>query len=179
MAQKVVGSNPTTRPMEAPLNRVEAAGLLTVDLEKLLPLPPLGEIDLAQFMEEGLLLREKSFRAALKAHDWSQYAGQAVAIYVSTDAIVPPWAYLLVGMYLAPYAVYYAVCPPEELLERYQLMQLAALDLAPFQEKKILLKGCATVSPAVLTEFFRRVMPVAHLVFYGEACSSVPIYKRK
>jgi hypothetical protein len=82
-------------------------------------------------------------------------------------------------MYLAPHVVYYAVCPPEKLPEQYQLMKLAELDLTPFRDKKILLKGCATVSPSVLTEFFRRVMPIAHLVFYGEACSSVPIYKKK
>lgn len=165
--------------MEAAINRVEAAGLLTIDLEKLLPVPPCKDIDLATFMEEGYLLREKPFRAALKAHDWSQYAGAAVAIWVSTDAIVPPWAYLLVGMHLAPYAAFYAVTPPEALRERYLLHALAQLDYAPYQDQKLLLKGCASVPPAVLTEFFRRVMPVAHLVFYGEACSSVPVYKHK
>ncbi len=165
--------------MEAAPNRVEAAGLLTMDLEKLLPLPPCLAIDLATFMEGGYLLREKPFREALKAHDWSQYAGAAVAIWVSTDAIVPPWAYLLVGMYLAPYASFYAVTAPEALSDLYRLQALERLEYERFRDQKILLKGCATVSPVVLVEFFRRVMPIAHLIFYGEACSSVPVYKRK
>ncbi|MCS7162056.1 MAG: DUF2480 family protein [Bacteroidia bacterium] len=165
--------------MEAPLNRVEAAGLRTIDLTQLLPLPPVRPLDLAQFLEEGLVLREKAFRTALAQHDWKAYQDALVPIFVSTEAIVPPWAFLLVGMYLAPYARYYGVGPPEAVIERYQLLQFQELPLEPFRDQKILLKGCANLSPAILTEFFRRVMPVARLVFYGEACSSVPIYKRK
>ncbi len=178
MAQKVVGSNPTTRPVEAPLNKVEAAGLLTIDLEKLLPLPPLQAFDIAAFLEEGLLLREKPFRQALEKHDWKAYTGCAVAIYTSTDAIIPPWAYLLIGKYLTPYAAYYAVCRPEELPDRYRLDHMEKLDWAAYTHKRLLLRGCASVSPAVLTEFFRRAMPYAQLIFYGEACSSVPLYKK-
>ncbi len=178
MAQKVVGSSPTTRPVEAPLNKVEAAGLLTVDLEKLLPLPPLKAFDIAAFLEEGLLLREKPFRQALQGHDWQAYEGSAVAIYTSTDAIIPPWAYLLVGKHLAGHAVYYAVCRPEELPERYRLDLLEKLDWTAYTDKRLLLRGCASVSPAVLTAFFRRALPYARLIFYGEACSSVPIYKK-
>lgn len=165
--------------MEVPVNRVEAAGLVTVDVEKLLPLPPLKNIDIAQFLEEGLLLREKPFRAALKVHDWTLYEGSAVALHLSTEAIVPPWAFLLIGMYLAPHAAYYTVCSPPELADRYRFYLLEKINWESFRDKKILLKGCASVSPAVLTEFFRRVLPLAQLVFYGEACSSVPIYKRK
>lgn len=165
--------------MEAPVNKVEAAGLLTLDLEKLIPSPKTAQIDLADFLEEGLLLREKSFRATLKSHDWSAYAGKVVAITVSTDAIIPPWAYLLVGMYLAPHALYYGVGSEEEVLQRYQLHFLGTLDWEAFRDKKILLKGCASISPVIMTEFFRRAMPVAQLIFYGEACSSVPVYKRR
>lgn len=179
MAQKVVGSSPTARPMEAPVNKVEAAGLVTIDLEKLLPVPPIMALDIAQFLEEGLLLREKTFRALLKTHDWSAYAGKVVAIFVSTDAIVPPWAYLLVGMYLAPHAVYYGVGTAEEVRDLYRLTLLERLDLEAFRDKRLLLRGCASISERVMTEFFRRVMPIAQLVFYGEACSSVPVYKRR
>jgi len=164
--------------VEAPLNKVEAAGLLTIDLEKLLPLPPLQAFDIAAFLEEGLLLREKPFRQALEEHDWTAYTGCAVAIYTRTDAIIPPWAYLLVGKHLTPYAVYYAMCRPEELPDRYRLDRLEQLDWAAYTDKRRLLRGCASISPVVLTEFFRRALPYARLIFYGEACSSVPLYKR-
>ncbi|MCX7606000.1 MAG: DUF2480 family protein [Bacteroidia bacterium] len=165
--------------MATPVNRVEAAELLTIDLEKLLSVPPVRPLDLAQFLEEGLILREQPFRKALKSHTWEAYAGALVPIYLSTDAIIPPWAFLLVGMYLSPHATYYAVVSPEEIRDLYRLHLLEHVDWDSYRDKKILLKGCTSISPMVMTEFFRRVMPVAHLVFYGEACSSVPVYKRK
>ncbi|MCS6895716.1 MAG: DUF2480 family protein [Bacteroidia bacterium] len=165
--------------MEAPVNKVEAAGLLTLDLGKLLPIPEVAQLDLAQFLEEGLLLREKPFRAALRSHDWQVYTGKLVVIALSTDAIIPPWAYLLVGMYLQSHAVYYGVGSEDEVIKQYQLALMDTLDWEAFRDKKILLKGCASISPAVMTEFFRRAMPIAQLIFYGEACSSVPVYKRK
>ncbi len=179
MAQEVAGSSPVVRPMEGPVNRVEAAGLLTIDLEALLPLPPLAALDLAIFLEEGLLLREKSFRQALTQYDWAAFAGKAVALHVSTEAIIPPWAYLLVGHHLADHAVYYAVCEPARLPVLYRLERLGALDFSQYAGKRLLLKGCAADTPEILTAFFQKAYPHAQLIFYGEACSSVPIYKRK
>ena len=178
MAQEVAGSSPVVRPMEFPRSRVAESGLLTIDLEALLPIAPTKGLDLANYLEGGLILREKPFRAALESTDWSEYEGKLVAIYCSADAIIPPWAYLLVGKYLSGVAQYYAFCRPEEVVERYQLAQLSEIDFSQYAGKRLLLRGCAQVSPAVMVEFFRRAQPYAQLIFYGEACSSVPIYKR-
>jgi len=43
-----------------------------------------------------LILKEKDFRAALDKHDWGQYEGKNLAVYCSTDAIIPVWAWMLV-----------------------------------------------------------------------------------
>jgi hypothetical protein len=178
VAQEVAGSSPVVRPMEIPRSRVAESGLLTIDLEALLPIAPTKDFDLAAHLEGGLILREKPFRAALERTDWSAYQGMLVAIYCSADAIIPPWAYLLVAKYLSGVAQYYAFCRPEEVVERYRLAQLSEIDFSQYAGKRLLLKGCAQVSPAVMVEFFRRAQPHAQLIFYGEACSSVPIYKR-
>jgi hypothetical protein len=164
--------------MEVPCSRVAESGLLTIDLEALLPIAPSRRFDLANYLEGGLILREKPFRVALESTDWSEYEGKLVAIYCSADAIIPPWAYLLVGKYLSGVAQYYAFCRPEEVVERYQLAQLSEIDFSQYAGKRLLLRGCAQVSPAVMVEFFRRAQPYAQLIFYGEACSSVPVYKR-
>jgi hypothetical protein len=164
--------------MEVPHSRVAESGLLTIDLEALLPIAPTKGFDLANYLEGGLILREKPFRAALESTDWSEYEGKLVAIYCSADAIIPPWAYLLVGKYLSGVARYYAFCRPEEVVERYRLAQLSEIDFSQYAGKRLLLRGCAQVSPALMVEFFRRAQPYAQLIFYGEACSSVPIYKR-
>ncbi len=178
MAQEVAGSSPVVRPMEAPKSRVAESGLLTIDLEALLAGGAVKDFDIANYLEEGILLREKPFRAALESIEWSAYQGTLVAIHCSTDAIIPPWAPLLVAKYLSSVAQYYAYCKPDEILERYRLFQLAQMDFTEYAGKRLLLKGCTQVSPAVMVEFFRRAQPYAQLIFYGEACSSVPVYKR-
>ena len=154
------------------------SGLLTIDLEALLSGGAVKDFDIAKYLEEGVLLREKPFRAALESTDWSVYQDALVAIHCSVDAIIPPWAYLLVAKYLSGVSQYYAYCRPEEIRERYQLFQLAQMDFTQYTGKRLLLKGCAQVSLAVMVEFFRRAQPYAQLIFYGEACSSVPVYKR-
>ncbi len=164
--------------MEVPRSRVAESGLLTIDLEALLAGGAVKDFDIAKHLEEGLLLREKPFRSALENTDWSVYRDALVAIHCSADAIIPPWAYLLVAKYLSGVAEFYAYCRPEEILERYRLYQLAQMDFTQYAGKRLLLKGCAQVSPAVMVEFFRRAQPHAQLIFYGEACSSVPIYKK-
>jgi len=49
---------------------------------------------------EGLILKEKEFRETLKNFDWQELKNHHVAIYCSTDAIVPAWAYMLIQTHL-------------------------------------------------------------------------------
>jgi hypothetical protein len=164
--------------MEAPQSRVQAAGLVTIDLEALLPPTPMAAFDIADYLKEEPILREKPFRAALEKVDWRTYEGKIVAIHISADAIIPPWAYLLVAKHLSGLARFYAFCEPNEIVQYYQRVQLNEIDFSQYAGKRLLLRGCAKISPAIMVEFFRRAQPYAQLIFYGEACSSVPIYKK-
>src|SRR5690554_5543501 len=83
--------------MEPIVNRVAESDIVVYNLETLWDGRPVVEFDLAPFLVEGLVLREKPFRDAVKAHDWEQYADKHVAIFCSTDAIVPTWAAMLVA----------------------------------------------------------------------------------
>jgi hypothetical protein len=75
--------------MDAIVNRVAESALITFDLEKLYQIGQRQSIDLSQWLYEGLILKEKDFRAQLNAHDWSVYQDQFVALYCSTEAILP------------------------------------------------------------------------------------------
>ena len=86
------------------INKVAASGLLTIDLELFLPKKPITSFDLKDHLFMGLILKEKDFREALKATDWSIYAGRHVAVICSVDAIIPVWAYMLLATYLQPVA---------------------------------------------------------------------------
>jgi hypothetical protein len=83
--------------MEEIRNKVADSGLITIDLEKYYPASEPLPFDLKNFLFMEMLLKEKDFRESLDHHDWRQYENRDVAVYCSTDAIVPMWAYMLVA----------------------------------------------------------------------------------
>jgi len=76
-------------------NRVDESGLIALDLDDLMPVAPVLEFDLADYLEMGWVLKEKAFRAAMRELDAPKWAGSTVALYCSSDAIVPDWAWML------------------------------------------------------------------------------------
>ena len=82
------------------INRVANSKLVTFDLEDLYVPGNRVILDISQWLEEGFLLRESSFRQSLKDHDWTIYKDAYVALQCSTDAIIPAWAYMLAATYL-------------------------------------------------------------------------------
>ena len=58
---------------------------------------------------------------------------------------------------------------------------LSTLDLTPFEGKPIMIKGCSdkTIPQDAYVLLVQRLQTVAKSLFYGEACSSVPLWKAK
>ena len=86
------------------VNRVAASGLITINLEDFFPSEEVLVFDIKDYLYMKLMLKEKDFRTALKAHDWEQYQDKQLLVYCSTDAIVPVWAFMLVTAYATPFA---------------------------------------------------------------------------
>jgi hypothetical protein len=162
------------------VNRVANSRLVTIDLEDFYPEGAVVPFDLKDYLFMGLILKEKDFREALKAHDWTQYAGQNLAVYCSTDAIIPMWAYMLVATYATPFARDIAQVAPEQYAETAFIRKLAALDVSAFEGERIIVKGCSDkpVPPSAYLEITRRLQPVALSIMFGEPCSTVPVYKK-
>ena len=97
------------------INRVANSKLVTFDLEEIYPKGERVSFDISQWLMEGIVLRESEFREKAKQNDWSQYQEKFVALFCSTDAIVPGWAYLLLSLHLAPFAKKVTVGSLEEL----------------------------------------------------------------
>jgi hypothetical protein len=163
------------------INRVAESGIITLNLEDFYPKNETLVFDLKDYLFRGLILREKDFREALAAIDWAQFAGKNVALYCSTDAIIPLWAYQLVAVNIAPYASLLVCGKPEELLLLHYMQSLGKLDLQQFADKRVVVKGCGEkpVPAAAYTEIARLLQPVVKSLMYGEPCSTVPLYKRK
>lgn len=163
------------------VNKVAQSGLVTLKLERYAPEAPIDGFDVADHLFQGLLLREKDFRAAVAAYDWRRHEGRYLAVYCSADAIVPVWAYMLVASEAAPYALGVYTGEPADVETRIFLERLAALDPEAHRDARVVIKGCADrpVPEAVFVEAVRRLRPVVRSLMYGEPCSTVPLYKRK
>ncbi len=163
------------------VNRVASSALQVFDLEDYYPEGERVALDISGWLWEGFVLREKDFRETLKNHDWNQYTGKYVAVFCSTDAIVPAWAYMLVTTYLLPVAkkvVQGSVAQLNTLI--YQEI-LNGLDYTPYTDKPVIIKGCSRkpVPQEAYVMAIQKLQPVAKNIMFGEACSSVPLYKRK
>ncbi len=161
------------------VNRVAQSGLITIDLEGFYPEGEIVSFDLKDYLFMGLILKEKDFREAVKAHDWLQYTGKNVAVFCSADAIVPVWAYMLVAASAAPHAEDVMLCTPEQFTDFAFLKKLAALDLGEYAGKRLVIKGCSDkpVPPSAYLDITRRLQPIALSIMYGEPCSTVPVFK--
>lgn len=163
------------------VNKVAESGIITIDLEDFYPKEEIIGIDIKQWLFMEMLLKEKPFRQSLKEIDWPIYQDKLVAIYCSTDAIIPRWAYMLLATYLSPVAAQTFIGTPDQMAMQLILKEVQNLDLEPYQDKRIILKGCGKmdVNEAVYFAMTNRLLPHVQSIMYGEACSSVPVFKRK
>lgn len=161
------------------INRVANSALEVFDLEDYFPKGFRAQIDISQWLYEGFLLKEKDFREHLKNHDWSQYQDQYVAVFCSTDAIIPAWAMILVTVHLTPYAKKVVNGSIDDLNASLYEELLPNLDYAPYKDKPVIIKGCSKkpVPERAYILATQYLQPIAKSIMYGEACSAVPLYK--
>ena len=162
------------------VNRVAQSKLITFNLEDYYPKGQRFIFDISQWLFEGFVLKEKDFREEAKAHDWSQYRDQFVAIDCSTDAIVPAWAYMLISTYLQPYAKKVVIGNLENLESHLYQEVIENLDVSDLKDKPVIIKGCSSkpVPKNAYIFLINKLQPVVKSLMYGEACSSVPLYKQ-
>lgn len=163
------------------INRVAQSKLVVVDLEDFYPKGKRVLFDIKDWLYEGLVLREKNFRQLVKDYDWSVHQDQYVALTCSTDAIIPAWAYMLIALELVPYSKQTIIGDLETLETSIYQTIINSLDLNAYQDKPVIIKGCShkPVPDNAYIMLSEKLKPVANSIMYGEACSSVPLFKRK
>lgn len=166
--------------MEAIVNKVAASGLVTLDPASFLPQAPVLELDLKPFLYQGLLLKEKEFRQAMKEQDWSHFEGRVVALFCSTDAIIPLWAYMLVASQLRPHTADFYFGTAAAALSQHVSSRIRSMDVRDLEGQRVVVKGCG--DREVPTEAYLALalvlQPVVKSLMFGEPCSTVPVYKR-
>jgi len=166
---------------ETIVNKVAESGLITINLEDFYPNVETAVFDLTDFLFMGLILKEKDFREALKKEDWEKYRNKYVAVTCTADAIIPIWAYMLVVSYLQPVAKDVISGDEKELHRMIFLKNIAQVNTEEFKDQRIVIKGCGDlpIGEFAYAEITKILRPVAKSIMYGEACSTVPVYKKR
>jgi len=167
--------------MEELRNKVAESGIITINLEDFFPTEPICSFDIKGFLFMEMLLKEKDFRVSLENHDWEQYRDKHVAIFCSTDAIVPMWAYMLIATRLSPVAKSVYEGSQEELFKKLFIENISSMKADEVDDKRVVIKGCGEkeIPAYAYTAISNQLLPRVKSLMYGEPCSTVPVFKKK
>ena len=163
------------------VNKVANSALITIDLTDYAPKETIVILDVKDFLFEGIILKEKAFRNTLKEFDFSVYTDKIVALYCSSDAIVPMWAFMLLTSYLNNSASKIHFGTKEEVFQKIFSDNIDAIDATEFENKKVIVKGCGQIplTEALYIAITKKLQNTVSSLMFGEACSAVPIFKKK
>ena len=161
------------------INRVAQSGIVVYNLESLWDGSPVKTLDIAPFLDQGLLVREKLFRQRVAEFDWADLSGVHVGIHCSSDALVPAWAWMLVISKLSD-ACSVVVGSAEDVVKAWFAGALEREDWSEFTDRIVVVKGCGSsiVPESAYAAATSKLMTVARKVMYGEPCSNVPIWRK-
>lgn len=167
--------------METLRNKVAESGIITLNLEDYFPEEDICSFDIKDFLFMEMLLKEKEYRALLESHNWNQYLNKHVAIFCSTDAIIPMWAYMLIASRLSTVAKSVFEGTKEELFKDLFVKNILAIDTMEFEDKRVVIKGCGDkeIPAYAYTAITNQLAPRVKSLMYGEPCSTVPVFKKK
>ncbi len=170
----------TDTPPTEITNRVAESAIEVFDLAGLWDGAQIDEIDLEPFLFKGLVLRERDFREHVKAYDWQQHAGHHIALFCSTDAIVPTWAWMLIGSKLEGVAASVTHGRRADVSREFYARALDQVDWSAYDDAIVVIKGCgsAVVPTSAYVKATQQLMRVARKLMYGEPCSSVPLWRK-
>ena len=162
-------------------NRVADSGIVNIDLSDYAPKENILELDLKQFLFDGLVLKEKEFRVALKEFDFNKYDGKVVAVFCGANVIVPMWAYMLITTYLnnANAKIYFG--NKNKVTQAIIKENIDRINVDDYKEKRVIVNGCSNIklSEGLYIAITKKLQKNVKSLMFGEACSAVPIFKNK
>lgn len=163
------------------INRVANSGLITIDLSDYAPKESISVFDVKDLLFEGFILKEKDFRSSLQELNLSKYEGKIVALFCSSDAVIPMWAYMLISSYLNPICSQIYFGEKQEVFQKILLKNIHNINAKEFKGQKVIVKGCGNVhlSERLYIAITQKLQDTVSSLMFGEACSAVPVYKKK
>ena len=164
------------------INKVANSGLINLDLADYYPKGERVVYDIKQNLWQEFVLKEKDFRQFVKENDWSVYQDKYVALINSADAIVPSWAFMILTDALEPFAKE-VVNGDLETMETVIFLNSMEKNLNPsdYKDQRVIIKGCGEnpIPDSAYVKAVNLLKPVVKSLMYGEACSAVPVFKKR
>jgi len=162
-------------------NRVAKSSLVTIDFDEFINQKKIIVFDLKIWLKDELILIEKDFRNKVNNHDWNDYNNHLVLIQCSNNAIIPHWAYLLISSKLKENGIKNFIGSEEDYNNYSIINSIHNIDLNEFKEKSVIVKGCSNYANKnyYYSLIVEKIQNGVKSLMFGEACSSVPIFKRK
>ena len=162
-------------------NRVAESSLVTIDFDEFINQKKIIVFDLKMWLKDELILIEKDFRNSVNNHNWKDYNEHLVLIQCSNNAIIPHWAYLLISSKLKTNGIKNFIGSEEDYNNYSIINYINNIDLDEFKEKSVIVKGCSNYANKnyYYSLIVDKIQNEVKSLMFGEACSSVPIFKRK
>ena len=163
------------------VNRVAQSELITIDFSDYVPEKEIVEFDLKQFLFNETILKEKEFRLKLKKYDVNKFHNKEVALFCSSECIIPMWAYMIATSKINGIASEIYSGSKAEFLQKKTLANIQNMDTDKFINKKVIVKGCGQIkfNEELYIAITRKLRNIVSSLMFGEACSAVPVYKIK
>ena len=160
-------------------NKIASAGLVTIDLLDFLSKRKRVGIDLKGWLVDGLIIKELDFKKKLKKLNTNEFKGCDVFIYCSKDVIIPTWAFLLIQAKLNRVANFVFFGSERNLNLILFERSIQNINTSLYKNKRVFIKGCGDKSLPIgsFSIICQKLMPIVKSLFYGEACSNVPLIK--
>ncbi|MFT6717681.1 MAG: hypothetical protein ACJAY8_000062 [Sphingobacteriales bacterium] len=173
--------------METIENKVEKSGLIQISPEDYLPQSSewfLLDFNTTFLDPEFPIVREKEFRQKLKEYNLpiqNENGPLYLGILLDENTLYPAWLEMLLTSH------FFSITPnieigrsEKQILQKTALKKLQNESFETYKGKRLIVKGCSKFEiPDFLVHFIRKHQGAVKSIMFGEACSTVPIFKAK
>jgi len=162
------------------INKVAKSGIINISLEDYVPKEDIISFNLKQFLHNEEILVEKEFRTKVKSYNFKSLQSKVVGIFCDENIILPMWAFMLISCNLKKHNIKFLHGDKKTVFNTLWLKNIKSLDSSAFENKRVIVNGCGNIkaSEEIYIAITDKLFGVAKSIMFGEACSSVPIYKQ-
>ena len=162
------------------INKVAKSGIINISLQDYAPKDDIISFNLKQFLHNEEILIEKEFRTKVKSYDFKSLQNKVVGVFCDENIILPMWAFMLISCNLKKHNIKFLHGDKKTVFNTLWLKNVNSLDTSVFINKRVIVNGCGNIkaSEEIYIAITNKLFDVAKSIMFGEACSSVPIYKQ-